>query len=173
MKSIKEINKYTDIDIDFIELEKDKKTRKIKKIRFIIKRNENQKYINLKEETKNKQISLFNDIDEICADESDEESIVEKLSDIVGVDLTAGDSEKILMTALEGIDVNKRKIGVLDYIKEKIQVCKKYSEYKRVDNPVGLLIRALQENWRKNSIEAEEIKINGMSINEFEKKILE
>lgn len=142
--TIKEINKNTDIIIKFEVVEKDKKSRKVKKIRFIIE-NKEQKHIENKVE--NYQLSFISK-----TEECDEKSIINKLSHIIGIELSAGLSETILTSALEGIDLNKRKIGVLDYIKEKVGICDKYNDKKIVDNYIGLLITALKKDWNSNII---------------------
>lgn len=155
--SIKEINDYTDIYIDLREEEIDKKTRRVKKIKFIIKRN----YKNSK--IKEKQLSF---IDENIDTENIE--LVTKLSNMIGINLTAGESESILITALNSIDDYKLNIGVADYIQEKVNICNKYSIHNIVKNPVGLLITALKNNWNKNK---GNIIINGMNVKELEEKI--
>lgn len=181
--SIKEISKNTDINIEFEEIERDKKTRKVKKIRFIIKQSNKYSQSSKINKKNDKQIDFFKEItDEVCVGSLDEESIVEKLSNITSINLTAGESEAILSNALEGIDVNKREIGVLDYIKEKVKVCVNYSNNKEVKNSVGLLIKALIKNWTRNNtildtdykeaVDNEKILINGMSIEEFEQKMI-
>lgn len=142
--SINEINKNTDIEIALEEIEKDKKTRKVKKIRFYIKNN-----INFRVKIDNKPYKQLGFLDRDLNVMSEDISIVERLSDLLNMTLTAGTSESILASALEGIDEYKLKTGVIDYIKEKKLICDEYSRFNKVNNYIGLLIKALKGNWSR------------------------
>lgn len=164
--TIKEINKNTDISIQYEVTEKNKKTRKVEKVRFII---ESKESCEQKEKVDNQQLSFISNL-ENC----DEHSIIHKLSKIIGIDISAGVSEAILTSALEGIDEKKRKIGVLDYIKEKVEICDRYNNRADVENYIGLLISALKKDW-KNGVVSEniqEVTINGMGLTELENNLL-
>lgn len=158
--SIDEINTYTDINISLDEIGKDKKTRKVIRIKFIIKRNKNK--ITKKE---CKQLSFLND--NILEEDT---AIVEKLSNIIQFELTAGEAENILITALNSIEKYKLNIGVTDYIKEKVSICNNYSLHNVISNPVGLLITALKNNWKKNGTN-KSVLVNGMTLKELEQQL--
>ena len=174
--SIAEISALTDLLIDLEEIEKDKKTRKVKKIRIHIKLKENYHYPTYK--SPNKQVSLFKEDDDEDVIASDEDrSVVQKLSDITGLNLTAGQAEAILTSALSAIDKYKLDIGVLAYIEEKMVVCNDYSLHHVITAPVGLIIKSLQCNWKKGFIiteeyeQGEEFRINGLTGKELEEKL--
>ena len=140
--AIKEINENTDLELSFEEIKKDKKTRKVEKIRFSIKAKSN-----------NKQLSIF-DKSELAITSDDDTGIVNTLSDVIGKNITAEDAHTIFTESLKAIDDRKLKTGVMDYIKEKVSVCKSYitKTNKDIDNYVGLLIRAVRDDWKDNVV---------------------
>ncbi len=156
--SIKEINECTDIHIDLQEVEVDKKTKKVIKIKFIIKKNK------IADSTiQEKQLSFVN------SNSSPEDiEIVNKLSNVIGFNLSAGEAESILMTSLNSIDKYQINIGVIDYIKNKVDICNQYSLHNIVKNPVGLIITALKYNWGKKQ---KNMLINGINIKKLEEEL--
>lgn len=144
--ALKELNEYSDIKLEFFEIEKDKKTRKVSKIRFNIYPQQQEKQVSLGQQ------SLFDDPE--VALSLDEDNIISKLDDVIGVKLNAKSADTIFAKALEGIDNYKLDYGVLDYIKEKKEVCDNYIKHKKNDgevNYIGLLISALINNYQSPS----------------------
>lgn len=137
--AIKEINQKTDIWIDFDEIEKEPRTKKVLKVRFLIKDNPNQESNCLSDNTN------IN---------SDTMSQVKMISDLVGYKVTAQQAKVIIKTALSTIDSNTeiQDIGVNEFIKEKVDICKGYVKAKGTNNYVGLLLKALENNWTKNIV---------------------
>lgn len=134
MSSINENNKHTDIFLEYSEIEKNPKNKKVTKIRFIIKSNK-----------KEQQISMLNQIDENM--NINVINQVEILSKLVGCNLTAQQGRELLIYALNSIDKYKLSVGVNDYIKEKVEVCKIYAKTNTIDNYIGLLFKAINNNW--------------------------
>lgn len=140
-KAIDEINKCTDLYLEFIEIEKDRKTKKVEKVRFMIRE---QKII--PEDTKG-QIHMF-DNKEIALT-LDDIGIVGEITKILEYPklLKAEDVNDIYMSALFGIDTYNLNIGVKDYMKQKKVVVDDYAKKKGNINYIGAFITALKENW--------------------------
>lgn len=180
-KAINEINKYTDLYLEFAEIEKNKKTSKVEKIRFIIRE---QKI--LKRNDKQKQISIFenNEVNMTI----DDMGIVGEITRILEypILLKAEDANDIYMGALFGIDTFNLDIGIKDYMKQKKVVVDNYAKSKKNKiNYIGAFIKALRENWtikydniprEDNWNYEEQRKYDGsdgkMTLEEIEKKLL-
>lgn len=140
--SIKEINKCADIKLEYIELEKIKSTKRVTKIRLIIS-------------PQNQQLDLFDEnINENAS--STTQNQVKILSELIGCKISAQQSRDLITTALTAIDkhidLKEKNIGIKDYIKEKVEVCKDYTKIKGTEDYIGLLISALKGNWQKRVV---------------------
>lgn len=134
--SVEWINSNSDIAIDVTE---DKcGTRSVKKIEFKIKE-------------QHKQGVGYEDItSQMFFEFNEEKSAYKKIKNIVCLDLTAEQAEKICDAAIIGLkNHGMEDIKGLDYIKEKWGVVKEYGKYKKEGdfNPIGSLISALKYNW--------------------------
>lgn len=167
--SLKELNQYSDVRLEFFEIEKDKKTRKVSKIRFNIYPQQQEKEVILGQQ------SMFDDPE--LALSIDEDSIISKLDNLVGVKLTAKAANAIFMKALEGIDTHQLKCGILDYIKEKKDVCDNYIKYKKDNkdeiNYIGLLISALSNNYQATSKQVPKLKFTDYEQRTYDFDVLE
>lgn len=152
--AIKEINKNTDLELIMEEIKKDSKTKKVEKIRLGIR----------SKIKPNKQLSLF-DNKELAITSVDDTGIVNKLSGVIGKNISAEDAHTIFTESLKAIDDKKLTSGVMDYIKEKVNVCKAYmkNSNKSVDNYIGLLLIAVRKDWKEN------IFVNS-SFNDYEQR---
>jgi len=171
--AIKEINKNTDLELVMEEIKKDNKTKKVEKIR-----------LSIKSKIKPKQLSIF-DTNKELAITSDDTGVVNKLSEVIGKIISAEDAHTIFTESLKAIDDKKLKVGVMDYIKEKVIVCKMYIEKtdKTIDNYIGLLLRAVRDDWKDNMVitsrfnDFEQRRYDGYdgedSLDEIEQKLLE
>lgn len=151
--SIKEINDNTDLELVLEEIEKNKKTRKVEKIRLYIRVKNNPKQLNMFDNTGTNMIML-----------EENRGIVNKLSDVTKQSITAETAQRILTDSLRVIDDKKLKVGVIDYIKEKVKICDDYvsTTTKPVNNYIGLLLVAIRKNWTNTPV------FNPMSFNNFE-----
>lgn len=157
-KAITEINKYTDLEIEYLELEKTKRT--VSKIRLKIKK------------VKQKQISVF---DEPQIKTEEENSIMRKMTSLLDREITSEQAKQILTLALTAIDtipeLKNTKLGVVDYISEKVKVCNNYivNNKEKNINYMGILIRALERNWQMPTLAAEvEKPVKQLKFNNFE-----
>ena len=150
--AIKEINKNTDLELIMEEIKKDNKTKKVEKIR-----------LSIKSKIKPKQTSLFDSKE--LAITSDDTGVVNKLSEVIGKVISAEDAHTIFTESLKAIDDKKLQIGVMDYIKEKVNVCNSYmkNSNKPVGNYVGLLLIAVRKNWKDNIV-------NTSNFNDYEQR---
>lgn len=133
--SIKNINKYTDLEITKEEI-KDKK--KVIKIRFYIKK---------KDKSIIQQLTPINDNG---IDDSQNE-IITKIQAILNYDITAGQAQKIFNCAFESIEKNNLSIDALKFIQEKKKIVDEYNKKHEIKSYIGMLIKAIQENWSNNS----------------------
>lgn len=153
--AIKEISKCTDINIEFEELERNRTTKKVTKVRFIIRNN------------KENQIDMFSDIEVSTNDSS--QSQIEKISKLINYQVTSQQARIILNIALTIIETNELDVGVRDYITEKVSICRQYMLGKKNINYIGLLIKALKGNWKENLIDGEVIQdIKTTKFNNFD-----
>ncbi|MGM8331822.1 replication initiation protein [Clostridium perfringens] len=141
--SIDEINKYTDLQIEYKELER--KKRAVNKFRFIIKKKDCI------------QLNMF-EKDKPAINNTDGEHVVNMLSHIINRQVKPGEAKTILSTALTAIeiypDLKERNLGVVDYIKEKMIVVNQYITYSKKEiNYIGALIIALKNNWQNTEVD--------------------
>lgn len=129
--SIEWINNNSDIDIEFIE---DKcGTRSVKKITFKIK---------------SKVVMNTNNVVQLSLPVDEESSAYKKIRSIVNIPLTAEQIEKICDSAITGLKENgMNNVKSLDYIKDKWEIAKAYANKTNNPNPIGALIKALENNW--------------------------
>jgi len=137
MSSIKNINKYTDMELDFEET-KDK--RKVIKVKFLIKPKESLKVAS------SSQLSFLDTEDVRNSD------LTFKLQEILKFDITAGQAQNFIAKAFESIEKYKLNIQPLDYIIEKKSVVDDYNSRVKVGNYIGSIIRAIENNWTNISI---------------------
>lgn len=170
-KAIEEINKYTDIYLDCTESEKDKKTNKIIKIKFTI----DGQRPSSKQDGNNGNESSADDGKPNAMIIGDDINIVSKLSETIGILLSAQEADIVLSKALEGIDEYKLSVGVIDYIKEKKVVCDNYIKYntRKEINYIGVLIKALQCNWKVNAKDVTNLKFTDYEQREYDFNSLE
>ena len=164
--AIKEINQNTDLELTLEEVEKNKKTRRVEKIRFYIKTKSEQR-----------QLNLFDEQDISITRLEEDRNIVTKISDIIGQEITAETAQKILTESLRVIDDKKLKLGVIDYISSKVKICNNYvkSTKKGVDNYIGLLIRAIEKDWQDSYVSGlrfDNFKGRTIDYDELERKLL-
>ena len=124
--SIKAINAGTDIHVDFEEV---RYGRSVGAIDFTIKKADNSKI-----DVGN--VELF------------DLSHYNNLKEILGCNITAGEVDIITNSAIESIRDYKIDMSVYDYIKEKAVVIEEYSKTKRINNYVGMIIKAVKGNWK-------------------------
>lgn len=178
-KAINEINKYTDLYLEYIEIEKDKRTRKVGRVRFIIREQ------NVSIEKAKGQIDMFDNKDIVSI--LDDVGIVGEITKILEYPtlLKAEDANDIYMSALFGIDTFNLKIGVKDYMKQKKVIVDCYAKKKGQINYIGAFIQSLRENWtikynkneKKDNWDYEgqrtyEGTDGGLTFDELEKKLL-
>ena len=141
--SIEWINNSSDIEIELYE---DKcGSRSVKKLMFEIKRKEEMKVVG----------------NQIEFELPEENSAYKKIREILGMNITAEQAEKICDSAILGLKTyNMENVKSLDYIKDKWIIVKKYGENKsdKGFNPIGALISALKENWSGSLIVLEKPK---------------
>lgn len=167
MPSIEEINKYTDIEIEYEELLKINKA--VNKFRLKIKKKPN---YSLESLPSNKP----------CKNQ-ESETIIKLISRILGVEVTAGEAKQILKTSLTAIDsipeLKDENIGVVDYISNQLEVVKKYIQNSKDKelNFIGVLISALKDNWKTNIIDIQpkqkELKFNNFESRDYNFDALE
>lgn len=131
MPSIKSINEYTNLQIEFHEI---RYGRKVGAIEFDI----TQKATIKIKDTK------FEDIVDL--------SQVRKMHEITGVDLTAGQVAKLTNTAIESIRKYKIDMSFYEYIEYEVCRVQEYSQISTVQNYYGCLLTALREYWQENVI---------------------
>lgn len=153
-EAIKEINNNTDVCLEYEELERNRKARKVTKIRF-----------NIKAKESNKQISLLDDVDSLT--NINTKNQIELISSWIGVQISAQQARDIITNTLNAIDKYKLKgIGSRDYILEKVAICKSYVERNGSENYIGLLISAIKNNWENNVVKGKE----KSNFNNFEQR---
>ncbi|AIY85356.1 initiator Replication family protein (plasmid) [Clostridium baratii str. Sullivan] len=156
--SIKDINNHTDLNLEYVPLEK--KNRKVTKFRYIIRKKDC------------KQLDIFDETHPVVHTQ-EEEYIISMISNIIGIQVKAGEAKTILTTALTAIENKKENedngIGVVDYIKEKVNIVKKYLSGKRIDdrNYLGALLKAIEVDWNNNYIISDN---NYNRFNDFEQR---
>lgn len=133
--SIKALNKDTDIEVEFEEI---KVKRKVVKLKFQIRPKQ---YIPKK--VMYEQIAL-----DILDNEDVEKTAYKQLTQILKMQVTPEQADVIFDIAIESISKHNLQVGVLDYIKEKNKVINIYKNNNEVKNIIGLLIKALQQNWQ-------------------------
>lgn len=132
--SINWINENSDIYVDFEEM---REKRSVKRIKFIIK-------------SKAKDlIPILSSHTQISMEEYQElTTVYEKIRSILNIELTANEVESICNSAISGMnDKNIKDTKPLDYIAEKWEIAKKYTDKKKDGNYIGSLISALKGNW--------------------------
>lgn len=145
--SIKTINKYTDIEVELLEV-KNKKTRRVEKITFTIRLNKINSPKKVIDE-KHSQIQF----EEVAMDK-DEFSAFQTLKEILKIDITPQTADEIFNDALKGIGDKGLNIGTFDYIRKQVEIVEIYMKYKKInekDDFVKLLKSALRENWKKKN----------------------
>ena len=153
---INEINKNTDITLGLEEIEKNRTTRKVSKIRFTIHPSNN-----------NNQVNMFSAIENDL--NIDTQNQVEIISNIVGIKVTPQEARTILQYALSSIDKYELKeLGATTYIKEKVKWCNTYGETIKIKNYIGLLLNAIKGNWNDKTILPKEIISSKKGFNNFE-----
>jgi plasmid replication initiation protein len=141
LSAIKEINKNTDIFLEYKEIEKNRTTKKVLKIQFsIILQNQQlilgeSEGVDVTHTTKNQ---------------------VKIISELINHKVTAQQSRDIITTALTAIDTHEdlkeSKIGIRDYISQKVDVCEEYIKQKGTKDYIGLLLTALEKNYQKKIV---------------------
>lgn len=140
MPAVKEVNEYTDIEIDFEEI-KDKK--KVSALKFYIKPQIPKiAYVN-------KQLSF---IEEEMALDVEKETIYAKLQELLGFEITSGQAETIFYKAFDKIKELGLNINVFEFIKQKKDIVDTYNDANNVNNYIGALISAIEENWETKKI---------------------
>lgn len=152
---IAEVNKNTDITLELEEIEKNRSTRKVSKIRFVIHPSNN-----------NNQVNMFSAIENDL--NIDTQNQVEIISNLVGIKVTPQEARTILQCALSSIDKYELKeLGATSYIKEKVTWCNTYGETAKIKNYIGLLMKAMKENWNDKTILPKEIVPSTKGFNNF------
>lgn len=166
--SVEWVNDNTDILIDF---EEDKcGSRSVKKLLFKI----------------SKKDSFVSQPSQLVFDFPEDNSAYKKIRDIIGINITAEQAEKICDSAILGLKThNMNDVKSLDYIKEKWDVVQNYGQFKdrKEFNPIGALISALKNNWGTPNINissSKKLKFNNFTgrdqdeeyYDDLEKKLL-
>lgn len=142
--SIKTINKSSDIEVSSKDI---RRGRSVNAVEFIISRKD----------------SEVRDVENV---EIFEQSHYLKLKEILNCELTAGEVDIITNSTIEAIREFNIDMTVYEYIKEKHVVIVDYSKKKTIDNYIGMVIKAIKNNWKPNIVKEKEL--DPKSFNNFE-----
>lgn len=127
--AIENINKTTDINIQYEAL---RRGRNVGAIKFIINKNNNT----------NLSVDIYDDTIDL--------SQVENMRQIVGEKLTAGQVQVITDLILGAIKEHKEDMSFYDYLKEKVMAVYQYSQNHTIKSYLGILRTAIKGNWKIN-----------------------
>lgn len=129
--AVKEINDNTDLYVEYEEIKQKRKVMGIK-FRFI------PQMVTFKKTT---QLSMFDE------DIPQGIRLLDKLYEILKIQVTAGQAETIITESTKAIDEYKLDISIIDYIKQKKAIADNYCKNREVDSYIGLLIDAIKKNY--------------------------